>query len=958
MHLTNKLKLIALFAIWWFINGPIWAQGSWERRLPNGFYHTVLPTPDGGFAVVNTTFDGLYRLGIEKTNAAGTNIWSKHYFIETGFELSTTVQCVLGKDQCFYISATVTSGGTQKLYVLKLNSVGDLIWNKQLSVDSISTIEGMQINTANNILILGKKVFANGNFSAVAIQTDTAAAVQWSRELFENNTNQANRTTFRLAAAVGLNWAIMGADFGVRSVCWLNNQGVTVQKTNLLGNLPNYNHFIRASDNKILVLASTLLNEDHFLLTYDINGNLETQQQFPMPNLSYISSISEYPTNGDLLISGVQSDTIQFNGTIAQRAKLMQLDRQLNIRKQAVFGSFPGTTIFNSNPVLLRDNGTVFLINYNGVDWLVRTNASFGTFSNRITGTLFTDANQNCLPDPSVDGRMPEGTILEITNDNDSLYTIYTVTNTIGAFESNVDTGNYQIQLPGLGPYWEICDAPISVALDTLNVDVVSQITVDPLVECPYMTVDIATNGLRKCFQNTYHVKYCNLGTIATDTARIEIQFGQGLTVNSASIPYTTVGDTLVFQLGQVLAGQCGNFTIEVTPDCDSTELGQSICTTAHIFPDDYCLPLNPLWSGASLELEGKCTAADSIRFRFHNRGASDMTQAVEGIIIEDHVIERTIQILLPAGKDTIFYLPSNGAFWRAEAEQVAFHPGISMPSAAVEGCGGIGSQGFTLQYPQDDADYFIEIDCQEVVGSFDPNDKTGYPLGVTDEKWIRKGQDLEYVIRFQNTGNAAAIHVLVRDTLPAWLDPGTMVPGASSHPYQFSLLNGGIAEFSFPNIYLPDSNSNEPASHGFVKFRIQQRPNLANGTVIENRAAIFFDFNPPVITNYTRHVIGDYLDLLPQKPIPPLPKPSKEPSLIVQPNPIQETAVLTWKGNAPLSAGECQIYQFDGQMIRNEPFEGNQFVFHRKNLPDGLYTCRIYEKGQWIGTGKLILIK
>jgi hypothetical protein len=66
----------------------------------------------------------------------------------------------------------------------------------------------------------------------------------------------------------------------------------------------------------------------------------------------------------------------------------------------------------------------------------------------------------------------------------------------------------------------------------------------------------------------------------------------------------------------------------------------------------------------------------------------------------------------------------------------------------------------------------------------------------------------------------------------------------------------------------------------------------------------------------------------------------------------------LTWEGNAPLSAGECQIYQFDGQTVRNEPFKGSQFVFHRKNLPDGLYTCRIYEKGQWIGTGKLILIK
>jgi hypothetical protein len=58
-----------------------------------------------------------------------------------------------------------------------------------------------------------------------------------------------------------------------------------------------------------------------------------------------------------------------------------------------------------------------------------------------------------------------------------------------------------------------------------------------------------------------------------------------------------------------------------------------------------------------------------------------------------------------------------------------------------------------------------------------------------------------------------------------------------------------GVLRFIFNNIQLPDSNVNEPASHGLVQFRIRPRSPLVPGTLIENIANIYFDFNPPVIT-------------------------------------------------------------------------------------------------------------
>jgi hypothetical protein len=56
--------------------------------------------------------------------------------------------------------------------------------------------------------------------------------------------------------------------------------------------------------------------------------------------------------------------------------------------------------------------------------------------------------------------------------------------------------------------------------------------------------------------------------------------------------------------------------------------------------------------------------------------------------------------------------------------------------------------------------------------------------------------------------------------------------------------------EFKFENILLPDSIVNESMSHGFVHYRIKPMTNLIAGNRITNNAAIYFDFNFPVLTN------------------------------------------------------------------------------------------------------------
>ncbi len=137
---------------------------------------------------------------------------------------------------------------------------------------------------------------------------------------------------------------------------------------------------------------------------------------------------------------------------------------------------------------------------------------------------------------------------------------------------------------------------------------------------------------------------------------------------------------------------------------------------------------------------------------------------------------------------------------------------------------------------------------CFKVLSSYDPNEKEAYPSGNTDTavtQWIT------YTLHFQNTGTDTAKNVFIRDTLDDYLDPSTFTLLASSHK-NVTQVGYRIVQFTFPDIKLPDSVVNEPASHGYVQYRVKLKPNLPQGTTVKNSASIYFDHNKPIVTNTT----------------------------------------------------------------------------------------------------------
>ncbi|MBK8846265.1 MAG: T9SS type A sorting domain-containing protein [Bacteroidetes bacterium] len=182
----------------------------------------------------------------------------------------------------------------------------------------------------------------------------------------------------------------------------------------------------------------------------------------------------------------------------------------------------------------------------------------------------------------------------------------------------------------------------------------------------------------------------------------------------------------------------------------------------------------------------------------------------------------------------------------------------------------------------------------QTVVNSYDPNNKLVLKTNASDpsfqlvSSW-NADQQIKYCINFQNTGTAEAINIVVIDSLDSDLDAATYQFVSSSHTCTVT-RNGHEVIYQFPNIWLPDSTSNEPLSHGNILFKVAALPNLAAGTLLQDNADIYFDFNAPIITNNTNILLVVPLGLNQFE--------TTQDGIAILPNPTTEVAHIQFTNN------------------------------------------------------------
>ncbi len=883
----------------YFVYSEFDGEKRFFRTDQDGFQtSSTLVTNYGELVVKNLDGDFIFirRLGspnppeedlaLVKTDPNGNQIW-EHRFGDPAS--SEAVTALLQSSDGNYVFAGAGYNAVTGYYphVYKTNENGDVLWKTTHLFDYDIFDYALTETADGGYLMAGSSSYDfTGNINTVLLKLSSDGTVQWVSDL-------PNTLKIETILADGNEYLLWGNDL----------TGTALSKT-------------------------------------DDNGNIIWTQQYGSGSGVDLLKTAD---GGYALLSNTGDGNI----------RLTKTDVDGNVQWEELYG---GSLIDYARDFKATADGSYIITgaaNAEGEEvslYLIKTDAQGQANTNLIEGYVLYDVDGDCADDPT---EMPlEDWIVTAAGDG---ATFYGTVNDNGYYRIEVGMGSWDVSVAVPNDYWMPCVASETVTFG-MNFDTTQvNFAVKSVAQCPLMEVNMQAGGLRICDENAIYVNCRNQGTWIAEDAYVEIIFDDSLTVIDASVPFAPIsGNTYTFELGDVDFLEEANFTVQVITSCDEELLGQALCMDATAYPDSTCLPANPQWSGASIEVSAWCEGSE-VKLQLKNIGDAAMSSSLEYLVVEDDVIMNHTPFG-PLEPDDFIQITkeANGTFYRIQSQQEPFHPGTSMPSAFVEGCGanenGEISLGFVNQYALDDANFNEDILCLEVVGSFDPNAKAAFPRGYHEPNYIEANTELEYVIYFQNTGTAPAYKVVIEDQLSTRLNPVTIRPGASSHSYDFELLGEGLVRFTFDNIMLPDSNTNEPESHGFVQFKIQQKTDLPIGTEIYNDAAIFFDFNAPIITNQTLHTIAeDFITV----GIGPISRPNI--SVRVMPNPFEQSAVFEVKGS-PSEMKTFQLFDSIGRLVRMEQFSGILYRFERNDLPSGVFFYTISDEHGGVNSGKVVV--
>lgn len=926
-------------ALFFFFLLPLICNGQgWERSYVNqqaGGYNMV-QTLDGGFALTgyaSNNEEGANIL-ILRLDAEGNQQWLTEIEVDSsgsGTDIIETPDLGL-----IVIGSLIGESSTiRKNFATKVDACGNFQWIKIISdeLEVYSYVYSIVANQNDEYIIVGYADFEDSQYPK-AVKINGAGDVIWSR-VYDDILPFDDSFGAAIIPAIDQNFLISGG---------MDNYSGFVLKIDPAGTPLWVNTYeemlardiVQTEEGNILIVG------DNKIIKTNDTGEEIWRKLLPLD--IFIDGFIHQADEGGFVVALPLFEL--FDGTGFSNIQLLKLNDEGDVEWDRVYGVDNIDEFIGGGFEKTVDGGYIFAgtrFAGNKYVYVLKVTNRGDLYTNQVNGRIAVDLNLNC----TVEEQEPDvnsGWLVEFVGEQ----TFYTIANDTGEYSIELDTGSYQVNLYHTANIWQNCDLP-PLTLHNFHQTTTLDIPVQNIEACAWLEVDVATPFLRRCSHNTYDVTYCNNGLTLTQDVSIEVLLDPEMSYFSSTIDLANQEDQLLsFDIGTVAPGECGSFKIVAYLGCNSTQLGQSHCVEARIYPNTSC----EIWEGPNMEVTGSCES-DTVFFTIKNVG-DDMATAEDYQVIKNDYIILQMPYQLDAQETLEVAVPvTNSATYRLEAAQVDGFPatlGNPIASASVEGCDGL-SIGYVTIFPEDDGEPYLAIDCRQNIGSYDPNDKQAFPEGLGEAHYIRPGTGLEYQIRFQNTGTDTAFTVVIRDTLSAALDISSFRPGTGSHSYDYEIYGNGILKFTFKDILLPDSNANEAASHGFIKFRISPKSSLELGSVIGNRAGIYFDFNAPVITNETWHTLGeDFMEV-----VSTTSDFETIHSIQVIPNPTRGNVLLKMDGHT-FSGEQFNLYAPTGQLVFQQKLYDNQLNLELNKLAAGLYFYQIESKDSLIGTGKLII--
>ncbi|MFK7750720.1 MAG: T9SS type A sorting domain-containing protein [Kordia sp.] len=453
--------------------------------------------------------------------------------------------------------------------------------------------------------------------------------------------------------------------------------------------------------------------------------------------------------------------------------------------------------------------------------------------------------------------------------------------------------------------------------------------------------------GYTDCVVNSY-CSFSPGGTLYTVSGEAKLDTNaNGCDMNDQAFPNISFSITNGSDTGIFTADTSGNYEIPlsegthtITPQLEnSTYFTVSPTSVSVDFPtdaspniQDFCITPNGTYNDLEIIIipleEARPGFDTEYKIIYKNKGTTTLSGTVN-LLFEDDFMDVVSASPTANTQNTGSLSWSYTNLASFETRSIVYTMNLNTPTDANFPLNGDDELSFTGTVTPTVSDETLEDNVivleQIVVNSFDPNDKTCLEGNeITTDK---VGDFVHYLIRFENTGTASAINVVVKDDIDAAnYDISTLSVIDGSHDF-VTRVAGQKVEFVFENINLPfDDATND----GYVLFKIKTKSTLVANDTFMNKAEIFFDFNAPIITNDEMTTVAAPLsinEILLDATMVVFPKPTTETLFISAENPIQS----------------IDLYSLQGKLILSKKIIGNQTNVNIsvKSLSKGLYILK-----------------
>src|SRR5690606_10405581 len=141
----------------------------------------------------------------------------------------------------------------------------------------------------------------------------------------------------------------------------------------------------------------------------------------------------------------------------------------------------------------------------------------------------------------------------------------------------------------------------------------------------------------------------------------------------------------------------------------------------------------------------------------------------------------------------------------------------------------------------------------------------------------------------------------------------------------------GNVLTWNFDDIQLPSATTDPEGGKGYVMFKVKPKPGFVVGDIIQNIASIFFDFNPPIITNT---FMSEFVQTLGTPVV-------SQSGFAMYPNPAEDFLTVTMSQASETIAG-ITVYDMLGKTISTKPAAGNSATIDVSQISTGIYFVQV----------------